>query len=961
MNHDNTDLDILFLYKENLKHLTIEEKEVSLSNPDVDKALLHPFLVGEEIPLLAKEDYVSPFLVHDIVKNIYYPLFYFHLEKKSHGLVRKDELPCINQAGVMFLRENQIELRDEFSLKDIPTCYQSLQNSLSSRMKMDKVGLVPYFSFASSQILSDSLNHPFLSRYLFGNDDELQKYDSLFKEIKSKPVEKEICHDSFGYFARLQRVLKREEIYQGTKVSFSTDSLRECFMLQFIFRNLKNHETSLLILPSLEDVSFESSFLEGCLRWKEFSKEEILSQLRKKEPKGLSLTENRFLKDTYQTERKHISFFEKKKECYSLLSSYLNVENLSEFKPDKATLDLNLASYDEKQFSLDKVFFDTFRKLDSIRRTHLSDHPYYGLTMPNKKESYDRLQLLLSQLIQSLESFLTDIEKNELFSKYDIDIRSLEDFRRYYEIGHLLSQYNGFPRKYFRIDEKKEEEYSLLSLKKAYQSLSSSRLFLKNVFDEKFFSLDLYKLIRRLDSKNPFLRHLSRLQVRRHLQLEDEYDLEQIIRVIKAYCQSKSRLEDILPLYVEVYGESVMTMNGVVEIEANIAYVNKVKEYQRNHDFFSLELPFVKRMLKDKAFRLDSLARLDGLYQSYEEILSFLQEYEQDYLESDLSYLTSMSFSDLKARFSKETQYQYDDFDQYLEFQDAKKSASTLLNVVIQRYAKAGRRLDTLQEDFFSSIVYQSYQNGKRKFAPFRADYCTIRKSFVSSLSKERNVVDFSLANLCLENRMYVEDLDLRERITDRLLEKGTSFGYQDYMDGLHMLSHDYPIVIVRENELYSMPDDMFDHAIIYDSDMLSSMALLSAYRVSRKRIFLYDENHHDRRIVGYHESVIHAEMISSLLGDFSLLPDSLLEALKKDCEKHGTVLRTDDERFPLIIPFHGRDYAIYPDVLSKKDESPYSMVELGKYYALFENLTLIAVDTYGYLLGDEDLFGLME
>lgn len=961
MNHDNTDLDILSLYKENLKYLTIGEDEVIKNNPDVDKALLKPFLDGEEIPLLAKGDYVSPFLVRDIVKNIYYPLFYFKVENRSHGLLRKDELPYLNQACLLFLKENQIEIKEEFSLKDISFCYQSLQDTLSLRMKMDKIALIPFFSFASLQVLQASMNHPFLSLYLFGTENDTKKYDSLFREVKSKAVEKEICQNTFGYFARIQRVLKREEIYHGTKASFSTSALRECFLLQYVLRNLKNHETSLLILPSDMDVFYGSKAFEDFLFWKEFTAEEILSLLKKKEGRRLSLAENRFLKDNRQTERKFMTFYEKKRECHALLNPYLNPESLFEFRLEKEALSLNLSSYDEKQLSMDKAFFRSFEKMDSILQSHLSDHPYYGLTMPCLRESYDSLQLLLIQLIQNLKRFSSDIDKNEFFGKYDLNIQSLEDFRRYDEIGHLLSQYNGFPRKYFRIDEKKEEEYSLLSLKKAYQSLSSSQLFLRNVFDKKFFSLNLDRLVLHLDSKNPFLRTLSRLQVRRHLQLEDDYDIQQIIRVIKAYHHSKKHLEEILPSYVEVYGESVMTMNGVVEIEANIAYVNKVKEYQRNHDFFSLDLPFVKRMLKDKAFRMDSLSRLDSLYQSYEEVLLLLQEYEKDYLELDLSFLSSISFSDLISRFKKETLYKYEEFIQYLEFQDIRKSASTLLNVVIQRYVRNERRLDTLETDFFYSIVYHSYQDGKKKFAPFYPDYLKVRKDFLSSLSKEKDVVELSFASSSLDNQMYVDDLDLKERVIERFEQRDSSFSYLDDMDGLHMLSHAYPFVIVKEQDLFSIPDDLFDHAIIYDSDKMSSASLLSSYRVSRKRIFLYDENHHDKRIVGYHESVIHAEMISSLLGDFSSLPEYLIDKLKEDSERHGAEMKEDDKRFPFIISYHGKDYAIYPDVLSRKDENPYVMVELGNYYALFENMTLIVLDTYGYLLGDEDLFGLME
>ena len=132
--------------------------------------------------------------------------------------------------------------------------------------------------------------------------------------------------------------------------------------------------------------------------------------------------------------------------------------------------------------------------------------------------------------------------------------------------------------------------------------------------------------------------------------------------------------------------------------------------------------------------------------------------------------------------------------------------------------------------------------------------------------------------------------------------------------------------------------------------------ALLSAYRVGKKVLFLYDQDHIDKRIVGYHESRINKESLYSKIIHYENLSPAFLEKFRSDCNDEGLILEENSSQFPLIIHDREKDYGILPDVLLTRDMDDRSIDELSKYLARFEHLHLIVLDTFSYLFGDRKI-----
>ena len=965
----HSQLDFLQLYKDCLDKLSIKKEDLALAK-DLIKPLMDSLLLGEDIPHVDQEkEFLSPFLLHDKVHDVYYPFFYFKVEFEKNKLRLCKELPIINNLALNLLSEIGVHLKEDFSLKDIPHCYESLEHLIIQMSALNKAELIPYFTFVDSSILEWNANYPFLNEYLFGTETN-PKYDSLFKEVKSAEFEQELKENSFGFFAREQRVFKRVNHYLGTKVNFGNQNIVENFLLKTFHTFSENKETALIVaqhqsLHKIERFLKENDLTDFSMNWKSCDGKTLLEMFDQLDHRTLTSEQMTMVRHHKEKQERYLSFEDKRRTSFEGLKhlykpSFIDV--VAKNHRPKEIIDLNVENYGVGDFEKDISFFETLEKLDSVKDTYISNHPYFGLTLDDSMENHHNLQLLCINLIKKLKDFMEFYQQLDFMKQYHLSLDSIRDFERYQDAGKVLSQYNGFPRKHFKIDASKEEQYNLSVLKKAYQNVSASQLMLSNFCDKAIFDEDLANLAKLYQSRNIFKKHKAKKILAKHIKIKKEHDFDALSRIIDTYVKAKSKVSDMLPNYYEIYGDSVMTMNGVVEIESNIQYIRLFRSYEQKYPNFNIEHPFIKRFLKDKTFRIAVVQDLEQAKVFYDDIMESLNEYVGCYRDRNNQYIYELNLSELIQKLSKESMLSYDLFSQYISFREAQTNASVMLQVVLRRYMVKQIPLTSLAKDFTYSFLYQVYQSGKQSFAPYSKDYISIKEQFIESLFTEKNddiLENYQAYSQAIQDESNQdENVSLYETFKKEIQEESLEMEVHD--QALRLLSKCYPITLVSEDDLYAIPDDLFDNVLVVGGEKMDNMRLLSTYRVGKKRMFLYRDVS-DKRIQGYHETKINKDNLYYKAFDYSLLPSYFFEKLKKECEDSGARLVLDDERYPLIVEKNGHNYGILPNNLLTYDMDDRTMLELTRYLARFQHVYLIIFDIYAYLFDDENIFDLMK
>lgn len=909
MDIENTGFDLLKLYKDSLVRLTLEKEKAKSIDQNIYLPLMRGFLLGEEIPFVCEKEYISPFLLHDLVTDSYYPFCFFKIERTSSTSIKRSISDfCCNSAALISLKENGISFHENSMSLDIGNLYSYLQEKISSQMLMNKFEWIPYLMQCDKDYIEYSSNFEFLNDYIynFTFDGKYKKYDALFKEIKEDSIEKKIESESFGCFSSLKRAISQADAYTGVKVRVLEPALLDAFVNSFLLKKKKEK-----ILFVSKDKKELKSLFSSSVFMKLACKEDVIFQIKETE----AIQHER-------RKRQLLSFENKREECYSFMKQFKDEAYLEEL-PEKKTqlIPLDFSGYTKEDYIRDKDFFSLLDSLNSLKNSTLLNHPYYGLYANKDKTDYDALQLLLMKLVKEIEELISALNDNEIFKRYNLSYRSLSELSVLIEDEKILSRYNGFPKKYFTIQPDMENKYPLSYLKHSYQSLSSSKLLISNFCKEDIFSIDLKKYISYYESKNIIKKTLARNKILSYVKEKKDTDLNSLVRVLKSYLSNEENLKNLLPLYVQIYGDSITNMNGVVEIESNISYINQVREYQKRNPSFDLEEPFYKRCFKDKDFRISFISFMEDISKKYNVLCQDMKTYQTYYREIAASYFFELSFDNLLFKFQAERLYRYDDFREYCLFCEKKREASSYLNLAIQRYRRQNISLASLKDNFIYSLVYFFYQKSKESFKPFEEDYKKIKQQFYADSKNEKEYQDSNLYNAFKENSM---------------------------IDALKIVSKD---------ELYSFKEDEFDYILIFDSSNFTNEEILSCYRISKHHIFIENNTFQDKRILGYHENVLTLDSLLRRELQFSSLDERLLSLLKEDCKSKGISLQVNGKDFPLSFTYKNHRYGLLLDVLLTPDMNPEDIMELRDFLSIYEDMTLIVLDTYSYLFKDETIF----
>lgn len=904
----------------------------TLSDSDVSSLFSY-----EQIEYDCHDDYICPVFVVDVEKNSAYPLFIFRCNHENDRVSLIKDFPIINEQAVQMIKDNGIEIPDIKS-DDIVGCVKSINDQIERKSRMNSINvLFALKSFNSDFLLSLSIL-PVLSDYLkTSNIDE--KYEILFKTQDRSEVESTIENDDIGLFAREERVKKRLEGYKTAKISYQGRAIVDELIKNKIDNCIKEQDSLALIVPENEYEEVRKYLSSLMIDDFILSKEELADLpglLTGKEYKKIDTSSVSRMHDVVE---RYLLFLNKKNEkLHSVKKEYFNVVN-SLLKVQSKIIPIESNPYGHDDLEKDRGFFDLTKDIADKFHTPIKKNPYFGYIKEGTHEDYEVLQLAFLRLDKCLKELVDVIGEAKFLSDYNIVIENDEQFSRVEKSFAVLNEYNGFPRKYFQLKEN-EKDLPLSVLKEKNKKLSSSKLIVENLFENSILELDIDNLVNRYKNGNIFQKAKVKKEIRKYLKNKSTESFDVIIDIISLYIDAKKSLEEILPTYLEEYGDNVLTMNGVLEIENNISYVHKFNEYSLIVSQFSLEHPFIKRYLKDKDFRKASQYGFSKIKAIHDEFVSITEELRSIF---DVEHtISSISYQELMIKTDEYRTLAYTDFNAYVLVRDGLQNASWILKNTILSFSD-DCTLDEFKSIYFDSLLVSWADSNINEFKPYQKGFDDSKKAFDDMLvdfneasGKERyiNLVDIVTAR---KEKCRTDMTDIRNALLNG--------EYYSKIKGrlCSLLVSLYPISLLTPSMLYMLPDDLFDHAMILDTGLLSNTELLNSYRIGKDVLIVNDRALFDFRTQGYHETLMNEEVLYKGMFDYSKLPDGLLERFKDEydlIEKDGF----------LVYEKEGRIYLFAPDILLADKADSGFMIELSLYVASHYNQTIDYLDVLSYV-----------
>lgn len=944
-----THLDYLSSYKKVKNALySVDKKEIVLFY-DYDTFL--SLWRGKKLILTRKLSlYACPVYLLDKINNVHVPLLVLATERREENVYFKKMLPVANPVALELLKTEGIIPPEDFSWSSIPSYLSFIESALETNKKKDIYALEYAFSYLSPIFVLYISVYPFLSDRL-KNEPVEEKYKGLFQELKDSKIEDEIEKDNIGCYVRFEHAKKRLDYYKSAKISYQGMDIVTDILLRFLDSFIEKKETLLLLAPASEvgevmKVLEDKNLGDFVLNYNNFSIEHIASVIENEEYYDLTDKDYMLIQSYEQKRERFLSFYDKKEECFSSLKKHLYPDYI-EFmtKKDKiSSYPLSVSSYTEEDYQKDKTFLSSFASYDRIISTYLENHPLFGLSLTEEREQYDSLQLLLVQLMTSLKEFISLTEENSMFKDYDISIQTFNDYDRVSRSFAVLGEYNGFPKKYFKLNKQGEKRLSLSQLKLRYQALSSSQLLVSNLMDDTIFAADIVSLLDSYENGNFFERIKAKRTLSSYLRVKKQTDMKTVIRILHTYLISKEELNRVLPDYQEVYGDNVNTMNGVMEVESNIRYIEKFNSYASVNPKFTLDQPFIKRYLKDKDFRIDSQRQFKQISISYRELMEKLNQLVSCF-ENKKVNLFNIDFSSLLNRLILIQNQDYETYHQYASFMSSLKNASKLLQDTVHQYVVKEVPLINFADEFKMSLITSFYQHCNRKFSQYEKGYEISKKEYEDSLSYTEEVTSLIRYQNLRDNILYFKSNLFTEK--DELLNKINNLNYnrKERMDFLKSLFSLLPISVASIENIPVLDDDIYDHVIILDSGFFNNEELIEGYRLGKDVLLLNDHALFDSRTQFYHQTLVNKEVLYQKAFDFSSLSKDVLGKIKEKIDYMNTDI------YPYVSKDNNKKYALLPDCLLTHEKDIRFVMELAMFLSEENHLTIYLLDLLCILL----------
>lgn len=913
--------------------------------------------------------FFAPVYLYDKKEDCYYPLFFlrshYRVYKEVTYLSRENDFPQFNQVALDLLHTFEIQTGFTFRSDDLESFLFSLQASLdASEEAKERLALIDLLGFYPEDIVSKSRIYQMIKPYL--NDQKLSlKFQGLVGALKNTTTPLATSNQySGGYFLPYQEAILKNSKGESIKVRFEDTKIEFDFMLQvlssfilgeenlvFVTDNDEHKQTANWFLKEyhLEDYSYEFSLFDPFTY-----KAEKVKETEEKRDIVESLSRLR------EEEKEYVTYIRKKQNVYAYpkLESPLKELLYEACLENKKAYFLDASDYSKEDGQRDINFLMTFEDYPSVINTSINRHPFFGLSVSPKKENYEALEDAITQSLEKLEEFLHVLKEEKVRNINGDILYSLHEFVELGKDFDVLNDYNGFPKRYFRMEENEDPNLKIQQLKELYQSLSSSQLLVDNLYYESVYSLDVMALIEMYKTGGFFKRRKAKKTLTQCLKVKKNPDMETLIRILTSYYQAKKALEEKLPVYLEVYGDSVSTMNGVVEIESNTKYLKRFRDRGKINPDFNIENPFIKKALRDKDFRI-------RIYQSYQkakavflELKKCLNRFIGYFLDDPRDYL-NLSFEDLSSLLKAKASGTYEEFFQYASFLEQLEITSMPLQLMMRRYQEKDLSLTSFRKDFLYSLYKAFYQQSKETFYEEEMKSETIYERYLNDISEIRrlstNALVSALKNLQDTQVKKASYLDDCQRLAYSIREK--NYSYPEIEKGYALKTQIHPIVLAKPYDFYDVEDDFFDNVLLCETTLLNDEELLAGMRVGKKVIFLNSMTTPDKRLDGYPEIVLSYEnlYLKNFIPDG--LPKCFLDALASQADKLGYELILDNPLFPLCLRKKGEEnctFALACEAILKEEISLASLSSLREFLYRNYNIKLIYFFIYEALFENE-------
>lgn len=905
----------------------------------------------------AVEDYFSPLDLHDAKEDVHYPFLFLKTDILKDGghvlLSKKGEKVLLNPLAVPVLSDIGIDLSEsKVRQGDLNSYRLTVAAQIALHDPEHRFSLKPVLTFHDTNTILFAQVYDDLADLLSASHRDMR-----FRGLFSKALSPEEQGDSAGKdvrsvlyrrFDALLSDLKEKKAVKGTYGD--REGLR--FFVGYLIQRLAQNGKTILFLSGKGDGVPKDLIEEnglGDFMWHVGDiQASSVPKERRLDHDRVDIAENTIALERYGALRQDYKKFDSaRKKAFRLVRQGVRLIDQgrlvhaleSGLKPTSLALD----DYTLADLEKDLVFLDAIEGLETLKKTVLPSCMYHGLTVSGTKENYDRLEDLLNAILRGLDVFEKTLQEERLADFQGNEIRTLQAFEDVGKNIQILSGYTGFPKKYFTIKTDRDE---LERLKKLYQCNSSIRLLLGNLFGEEIFQKNLPLLFGRLSSRNPLLRKKATFTLRRlSKKTWNGKERETVCYLLKTYIDSSKELQDKIDFYARIYGESVRTMNGVIELESNADYVRSFFNRAERDKTFSMESPAIKKGLRDRSY-------VHKLEQSYHVVDSVYQPLKKDinlyigfFLEDRRNFM-SYSIDELKTFFSSKKSGPFDLFKEYATFSKAAESISLPMAQAVRRRSLSGQTLENLYDSFLLSVLKSLYDKAEKDFEGMEEGYRASKKKYLSQMVDHRSYCKERIRLALETERKKALDSPRFQDSYQRLL---LQIEHGEDIDSAVLygtLSRIDPLFQARNDDLPLLQKDMADVLVLFHSSSLSDVALIKAVLSAKHILFLEEGSMADLRLVGYDDFRLDRTSLYYAYYRQNLSDTAKLELGKKMASFNATLLLPGTD-FPSEILFQdGTTNALFFDIFIPDDVADETYLDLREYLSVAYKKDVVDLDT---------------
>lgn len=761
----------------------------------ISKNSLESFFIGSPLTYSGTiKEYFAPVLLVENEIDVAYPIFFISIIKE-----KKDDLissfistkkVLLNSLAIDKLKEINIDLTDISRLDDLSSFVFSLSSMINLKDEKEHYSLIFAYSFFNEEdIIINSLYPILKNNTLFSLP---TKYQNLYSPNKTH-IQK---NDNF--IINILSLLEEEKIV-SLKYSNEKDIIN--ILINLAFENLKNNK-NIAVFISDDKSKKLTSFTENNFLFSSFPKS--------KQEKTIEF-DHRYdeAKDTL------LSYIKKKENIYYLLKviySSLNKDEIKEISESKNKIfTLNTSNYSEEDYEVDLVFLNKLSSFPTLFNTKLKDHVYYGLSCSDKKENYNIIHSLISQIISDIQQFKEILSEKNILDLYNNPISSFSSFEKYGEELYLLETIPNITKEYDTKD------IDLNSLKKLYQSISSIILLINNILDSNIYNDNINDIVEKYNSatflqKRKIKKHIENLYIDKSK--KDKNKFSTIMRLLNLYVEQNQEIISLLPASFYQNERGIESLKDIQNIENQINNYNRFKQYKEKNPEFSLNNPLISDCL-DKpevlAKRISDYQIINKLYLSLKTKINTFIGY---FLDDNYPFFTS-NINELLTYFQNKTRGDYQLFSNYADFKTELKKTSFTLQLALRRFQNFNIKYQDYKVTYLKSLILSIKDNADENFEEIEKEFNQVEENYKNMIL---NIKDIVINNLCYYT----------------------------------CTNENSTLYLFTPDDLYLLNEDIFDLAIIFNTEDFSQVEIFKILSSAKTLLLLNKNSSYDERIIDF-------------------------------------------------------------------------------------------------------------